>query len=117
MLAHERAASVENSPLFQYALMPTHLPHTFAVRELQDIQLQEPFSFAKGCRTMKISSGALHQSTQHEFGTLLFDLAVDYEQKALIENEEIHASMMKRLVQEMESADAPSKQFQRLGLS
>jgi len=65
---------------------------------------------------MKIASGALHQSIQHEFGTLLFDLAEDYEQKTPIENGEIEASMKKLLVQEMENADAPSEQYERLGL-
>jgi len=109
-------ASEENAPLFQYTLMPTHLPHTFDVQELQDIQLQEPFSFTKGCRTMKTASGTLHKSIQHEFGTLLFDLDNDYEQKEPIENEETEAIMKKRLVQEMEKLEVPPEQYERLGL-
>jgi len=109
-------ASEENTPLYQYTLMPTHLPHTFYVQELQDIQLQEPFSFTKGCRTMRTASETLHKSIQHEFGTLLFDLENDYEQRTALEDEEIEASKKKLLVLEMEKAEAPPEQYERLGL-
>ncbi len=51
----------DNTPLYEYTLMPTHMRKIFGVDELQDIELQEPFSFTKGCRTMKIARPALDQ--------------------------------------------------------
>lgn len=110
-------ATAENTPLYQYTLMPAHLPHTFDVRELQDIQLREPFSFTKGCRTMKMASGPVHHSIQHEFGTLLFDLEGDYGQSAPVKNSAAETRMIQLLIREMERLDAPGEQFQRLGLS
>ena len=68
----------QNEPLYNYTLMPNHMRDRFGVKDLQDIQLAEPFSFTKGCRTMKIASA-------HPFGerppryTMLFDLATDSE--------------------------------------
>ena len=96
--------------------MPTHLPHTFNVEELQDIQLQEPFPFTKGCRTMKIASGPVHQSIQHEFGTLLFDLESDYGQLTPVTDTTAEERMTNLLIREMKHLDAPPDQFERLGL-
>jgi arylsulfatase A-like enzyme len=107
----------DNTPLYEYTLMPTHLPHTFAVEELQDIQLAEPFPFTKGCRTMKIASAGVHQSLQHEFGTLLFDLENDYGQSSPVEDEEAESAMKDLLIREMRRLDAPPDQFERLGLA
>ena len=109
-------ATTDNTPLYQYTLMPTHLPHTFGVDELQDIQLQEPFPFTKGCRTMKIPSDAVHDCIQHEFGTLLFDLDSDYGQETPVSDEGVEARMTDLLIREMKRLDAPPDQYKRLGL-
>lgn len=109
--------ATDNTPLYQYTLMPSHLPHTFNVAELQDIQLQEPFPFTKGCRTMKIPSGPVHDCIQHEFGTLLFDLQSDYGQTTPITDPEAEGRMADLLAREMKRLDAPPDQFQRLGLT
>ena len=108
--------TTDNPPLYQYTLMPTHLPHTFNVEELQDIQLQEPFRFTKGCRTMKIASGPVHQSIQHEFGTLLFDLESDYGQTTPVTDTAAEERMTNLLIREMKRLDAPPDQYERLGL-
>ena len=65
---------------------------------------------------MRTASKTLHKSIQHEFGTLLFDLENDYEQRTALEDEEIEALMKKSLVQEMEKVEAPPEQYERLGL-
>jgi arylsulfatase A-like enzyme len=109
--------SADNRPLFQYTLMPTHLPHTFAVDELQDIRLQDPFGFTKGCRTMKIASGPIHDSIQHEFGTMLFDLDRDYDQEHPVDDADAQARMAAALAEQMRLCEAPPEQFERLGLS
>ncbi|MBN1581887.1 MAG: sulfatase, partial [Anaerolineae bacterium] len=110
-------ARPENQPLYDYTLMPTHMRHTFGVDELQDIQLAEPFSFTKGCRTMKIAAGRDGWRDVHRFGTLLFDLKTDPAQEHPIDDPEIERHMIALLVKLMAENDAPPEQFERLGLN
>jgi arylsulfatase A-like enzyme len=104
----------DNAPLYEYTLMPTHMRHIFDVGELQDIQLQEPFSFTKGCRTMKIAGRPSFES--HSFGTLLFDLQNDPRQEHPLHDPALEARMTELLVQQMRAGDAPTEQYERLGL-
>ena len=103
-----------NGPLFEYTLMPTHMRRTFDPKELQDIRLQEPFSFTKNCRTMKISGNAWVNA--HKFGTLLFDIQSDPAQGTPIRDEAVERRMIDHLVRLMKANDAPVEQFERLGL-
>ena len=103
-----------NEPLYEYTHMPTHMDHSFAVEELQDIRLAEPFSFTKGCRTMKIRGRSW--VNPYEFGTLLFDLQSDPKQEHPIKDPEVEQHMIAHLMRLMQENDAPPEQFQRLGL-
>jgi arylsulfatase A-like enzyme len=107
----------DNAPLHEHTLMPTHLLHTFDVSELQDIRLAEPFSFTKGCRTMKVAARNVHRSVQHEYGTLLYDIEKDYAQEHPVEDQEIERRMAEALAREIKLADAPPEQYERLGLA
>jgi arylsulfatase A-like enzyme len=107
-------AAPDNRPLYNYTLMPTHMRHTFRVKELQDIQLAEPFRFTKGCRTMKIAAGGGGKA--HEFGTMLFDLEADPAQDHPRQDAEIERRMIGLMVDQMKANDCPPEQFQRLGL-
>ncbi len=107
----------DNTPLYEHTLMPTHLLHTFDVAELQDIRLAEPFSFSKGCRMMRIASRGVHQSVQHEYGTLLYDLQRDYAQEHPLKEPAVERRMAEALADEMKRADAPAEQYERLGLA
>lgn len=111
-------ANPENTPLYEYTLMPTKLPHTFEADELQDIQLQEPFSFTKGCRTMKIAGIPQHGAkvVQHEWKTLLFDNQADYAQDHPIQDEDVENMMIDNLIRLMKINEAPVEQYERLGL-
>jgi hypothetical protein len=93
--------------------MPTHMREPFSSDELQAIELAEPFTFTKGCRTMKIPGGGTWRSSQ---GTLLFDLETDYEQLQPITDETIEQQMTEHLVRLMKECDAPPEQYERLGL-
>ena len=108
-----RAPVPGSETAFEYTLMPTHMLHTFRVRELQDIQLAEPFSFTKGCRTMKIQS-----LWQHPFPlkTELFDVIADPGQMRPLDDPEAEARMHRHLVRLLEASDAPPEQYARLGL-
>jgi arylsulfatase A-like enzyme len=104
----------DNTPLNEYTLMPTHMRKIFGVDELQDIQLQEPFSFSKGCRTMKIP-GRMWANPAW-YGTLLFDLETDPQQNHPIQDPAIEKKMIDLLVRLMKENDSPAEQFTRLGL-
>lgn len=103
-----------NKPLYDYTLMPTHMSSRFGVSELQNIQLAEPFSFTKGCRTMRIEARSF--VNPHVHGTLLFDLERDPRQEDSLVDDAIERRMLGLLVDLMRENDAPVEQYTRLGL-
>jgi arylsulfatase A-like enzyme len=103
-----------NTPLNEYTLMPTHMRHTFAPAELQSITLAEPFSFTKGCPTMRIPGRTW--TNAHPFGDLLFDLEADPGQEHPLHDPAVEATMTDHLVRLMRDNDAPAEQFERLGV-
>ena len=103
-----------NEPLFEYTLMPLRIRSRFAMTDLQDIQLAEPFSFTRGSRTMKIPARAWPDA--HSFGTLLFDVEVDPGQSHPLDDAEIEALMIDHMLRLMQENDSPLEQFERLGL-
>ena len=107
-------ASKENTPLFEYTLMPAHMRELFSTAELQNLELVEPFSFTKGCQTLKIP--AHPWVSGHEHGTMLFDLITDPKQENPITNPEVEAHLMNKMIQLMEWNDAPAEQFERFGI-
>ena len=107
-------ANPTNEPLFEYTLMPLRIRSRFAMTDLQDIQLAEPFTFTKGSRTMKIPARAWPDA--HAFGTLLFDVEADPGQENPLDNPAIETLMIERLLRLMQENDSPLEQFQRLGL-
>lgn len=108
------AADPSNAPLEDHTLMPTHMRSRFAVRELEDWQPAEPFSFTKGLRTLRVQTSSMLNSWVH--GTLLFDLQTDPEQNKPIIDDDIELRMMQMLADLMHQNDAPRSQFTRLGL-
>ncbi len=115
-------ANPENQPLFNYTLMPTHMKHTFPVAEMRTAQLRPPFNFTKDCPTLKIDTNPQevprHVKTDaYSFGSLLFDNEKDPEQKHPLKDENIESRMRDALLEAMQTAEAPSEQYQRLGLS
>lgn len=108
-------ASRDNTPLYNYTLMPTHMRSRFSVQELQEIELAEPLSFTKGVRTMKIPAAGYNH--YHAFGTLLYDTHSDpLQQKPLTGQPDIEARMIGLLEALMADNDAPAEQYARLGL-
>jgi arylsulfatase A-like enzyme len=107
-------ATADNQPLFNYTLMPTHMRARFSVEELQNIELAEPFSFTKDCRTIQVP--AQRWPGSHPYETLLFDLCQDPTQEKPMDDPEIEQMMTEHLVRLMKENDAPPEQFERLGL-
>ncbi len=105
-------AGTENGPLYQYTHMPAHMCEPFSLEEMQTATMAEPFSFTKGCPTMKIDVGG----GEHDLESYLFDLETDPKQQNPIEDEELEGRMIEHLKREMKANDAPPEQFERLGL-
>ena len=113
------SAARENTPLYNYTLMPMHMRERFSLKELRNIELSEPFSFTKGCGVLKIPSGGIPELnfSSYNFGTMLFDLANDPGQENPIQNAEVEKRMVGLMTELMEENDAPDDQFVRLGLT
>ncbi|MCP4757668.1 MAG: hypothetical protein GY866_42970, partial [Proteobacteria bacterium] len=78
------------------------------------LELAEPFSFTKGCRTLKIESISLLPA--YIYGSMLFDLENDPNQENPLVDTEIEKRMAALMVELMKENDAPTDQFERLGL-
>ncbi|MCZ8515348.1 sulfatase [Paenibacillus filicis] len=104
----------DNTPLYNYTLMPAHMASLFSISELQQLELAEPFPFTKGVRTMKIPAASY--TGAHRFGTLLYDLASDPEQKQPIRDAEAEHRMIGYMTSLMSMHHAPQEQYERLGL-
>ncbi|MDR6879455.1 sulfatase [Bacillus sp. 3255] len=105
----------DNTPLFNYTLMPAHMASLFRVEELQELELAEPFSFTKGVRTLKIPAASYIPA--HRFGTLLYDLAADPGQQRPIQDAAVEKRMIGHMIRIMNQHDAPPEQFERLGIT
>lgn len=105
-----------NRELYEYTLMPAHMRNLFSPGELRGVSLAEPFSFTKGCKTMRIA--ALPGMTDPvNFGTRLYDLSSDPEQKAPVTDIALEAKMATEMVKLMKETDAPEESYTRFGLS
>lgn len=113
-----RAAIREDSqPIYEYTQMPTRMRGPFAVSDLAGkIELAEPFRFTKGCRTMRIPSGACWGHHPDLRRNLLYDLQNDPWQQRPLHDPAIEARMCTHLARLLRECDAPSEQAVRLGL-
>ncbi len=110
------AGNPKNEPLFDYTLMPTHMNTQFSVNEMRDWEPADPFSFTKGCRTMKIKTRSFLSGVSWVYGTLLFDLQEDPFQEHPIVDPEVEKRMIQLMVKLMRESDAPLEQYERLGI-
>lgn len=113
-------AGADNRPVNSYTLMPTHMLRRFELRELEKMELAEPFSFTKGCKVLKMPyfgrPKQLGAVDSHAQGSMLFDLQSDPAQERPLDNPEIEQYMIKHMITLMKHNDAPMDQYQRLGL-
>ncbi len=113
-------AREDNQPLFEYTLMPAHMRRAFNVTELTGaMELAPPFSFTKGCPTMKIPKqddipGG--EPARFALPTRLFDVVRDPKQEHHLDDASVEAEMADHLRALLKSCDAPLEQFERLGL-
>lgn len=108
-------AKRENKPINEYTLMPTHMRTMFKPHELQNIELQEPFEFTKGCKTMKIEARK-NAIIPTQFGSKLFDLEKDPGQLEEIEDLEVEVRLTNAIAKMMKNNEAPGEQYERMGI-
>lgn len=105
----------ENTPLFNYTLMPTHMRSLFGRKELEQIEIVDPLPFTKGCQLMKLKANP-RRVDYHSFGTLLYDIENDPSQAMVIDDPDLERRMISLMTRLMVENDTPQEQFQRLGL-
>ncbi|WP_454855267.1 sulfatase [Rhizobium binxianense] len=103
-----------NKPLDEFTLMPTRIDHRMSVEELKGLSLHPPMPFTKGLPVLRLPGWAM--ANPWDFGTLLFDLDADPEQRQPLTEPELELRMAKMLVDAMRANHAPDSQFLRLGL-
>ena len=106
----------DNTPLYNYTMIPTNMRGFFSNEELNSITLSDPFPFTKGSPLMRADAKPFQQVDAKAFGDILFDIEEDPEQLHPIRDGIIEAQMVKKLTDLMKHNDAPEEQFARLGL-
>jgi arylsulfatase A-like enzyme len=108
-------ANPGNEPLLEHTVMPTHMARRFAPEELRGAELVEPFEFTKGVPLLRIPGHSV-QIDPYQFGTQLFDLESDPDQRQPLIDDELELKLAAELVARLRESDAPPSQYERLGL-
>ena len=114
-----RAPKPDNSPLYNYTLMPTHMRCLFSVEEMKTMTLYPGFKFTKGAPVMRIASvedKTGDTTPKHSMETMLFDLEIDPGQKKPIDDPVVENRMVEAMKRIMAENDAPKEQYERLDL-
>jgi arylsulfatase A-like enzyme len=105
------------APYYEYTLMPTHMRARFSVKELENWEPAEPFSFTKGLRTMKIQClGSQVGGAKQPRPSRLYDLENDPGQLHEIDDPEAVKHMKQLISEYMKETDAPKELYYRYGI-
>lgn len=130
----------ENGPLFEYTLMPAHMRCLFTAEDLKNAELVNPFGFTRDCPVLKIPkqsnfgsadlsfllTGEKQSSRRIDnndlinaanFGDKLFNIKNDPHQEIELNDVATETRMANLLVRAMRENEAPSEQYERIGLS
>ena len=107
--------------LYEYTHMPTYMRGHIPLNQMQQLaELAEPFSFTKGCRTMKIPKKPGlpgRERVDMDLSTRLYDVVSDPKQERLVEDADLEAKLIAELRQLMEEVDTPPEQYHRIGIA
>ena len=113
----------DNSPLFEYTLMPARMRGMFSPKELSNWEKSAGFGFTKECKLMKIPSRVpkMFASKDNPVGagrmtTMLFDTHADPGQLTPIYDPVLESRMIRLMLREMARNESPTEQYVRLGL-
>lgn len=115
-----RSPVPDNSPLYHYTQMPTHMRCRFSPKEMRTMKWHPGFSFTKETPVMKIVSiedTSGDTSIKNPPETALYDLQQDPYQMKPIQNPEMERQMIEQVKKLMKENDAPEEQYIRLGLT
>jgi len=111
-------APPDNTPLYEYTHMPTHMRHTFSLEEMRGATMAGPFGFTKGCPVMRIpAAGKWTNGDPRITRNWLFDTKNDPGQEQPLDDPDIERRMIEHLTRLMRATDAPAEQYERLGLA
>lgn len=105
----------KNHSLYEYTLIPTHMRDRFHVNELQSIEMQAPFTFTKGCSTMKIAAKQ-GINNAYNFGNKLFDVLADEKQVFEIADCAVELKMLQAIRKLFLENDAPLEIYEHYGI-
>lgn len=110
--------SPDNGPLNEYTLIPAAMGSRASVKDLQGAILQEPFSFTKGCKTLKIDKSAHNTpfSNMYRYGNRLYNVKEDPGQTKKLNNPEKELELIGKMIKLMKETDAPEEQYTRIGI-
>lgn len=107
--------SPENTPLYEYTLMPTRMRRLFNDTELRHATLSPGFAFTRHVPVLKIpGSAGFYSSYAH--GSLLFDLEQDEHQEHPLYDPALEATFIRKLSLALSAAEAPVDEWLRLGI-
>lgn len=119
------AQTNDNSPLYQYTLMPWHIAKPMARQEIRQAgtTLYTGFEFNDHVPVLKIPVDEQYDKKRYyrysdhmRYGTLLFDRKKDPDQEHPVKDQEIEKYMCQLMVRLMRENEAPEEQYIRLGL-
>lgn len=108
-------ASEENSPCYEYTLMPTDMNRRKDGRQLEKAELSEPLPFTKNMPVLKLPF-KVRGTNPYQFGNALYDLKNDPLQLNPVDDPETEKKMIQAMKEEMIRFNAPEEQFERLGI-
>jgi arylsulfatase A-like enzyme len=111
-------APLENNyeNLFEYTLMPTRINRRFTPKELQGIELVEPFSFTKNCKLLKVPVSSVMTNNATRYGNKLFNIINDPCQKKEIIDVEKEIELLEKIKIHLLENEAPQELYKRIGL-
>ena len=104
----------ENTPLYEYTLMPAKMRGFFSSRQIKNMELSSGFGFTNGAKILK-TFGEL-ESSLYRFGNKLFNRKNDPFQENNIDDIEIEEKAAKIMRELMLESEAPDEQYERIGL-
>jgi len=107
-------ADTDNQPLYQYTLMPTNIRNFFQKKQLMNSTLTDEFDFTGNLPVLKVPVSSF--ISPYRFGNRLYDLDKDPKQLSKLDDVKIELEMISAMRKAMIDSQAPSDQFERLGL-
>jgi arylsulfatase A-like enzyme len=113
---------VENQEINEYTLMPAHQGSLFKIHEFEGAELTTEFKFSKGAPILKLPGHKDAERPPVQGGgiadcvNVLYDLQTDPGQTTPLDDPEVEARLIARMVEMMAENEAPPEAYRRYGL-